>query len=193
MYENKLCLLLSFIIIVSCSSKEAERKPIIYPRESTEVSTTKPKVTSITAKQVASEQGSNFVTEIKFPKKKDIISDQDQMKIKKMYEKAQRVGKIQEVQLIIWADKEFPTKENQKLSKEQQVLVDDRNDSLANLIGQLDKKIKIKKISMAQRASTLEKFTASDEAEVKESLEMSDAPGKMSGAIVIFILDEKSF
>lgn len=185
----KLSILISTLLVLSaCASKKPEKKPVVYPSQSPEVSTTNPKDTSIVAKEVASEQGSNFVTEVKFPKGGTDVSPVNRQKIKELYQKAEAKGNIEQVQLITWADNEYPVKDKRDLAQSQKQLVDERNDQLEEVIEKLDDDLEIKKISMAERAGVLEKFTASEESQVKESLDHKEAAGKTSEAMVIFIL-----
>lgn len=185
-----LTLFLTLFSLLGCSSKEPEKKPVVYPNNSPEVSTTNPKETSIVAKEVASEQGSNLVTEVKFTKGKAKVSADDQTKIKMLYQKAKDKGSIAEVQLITWGDKEYPVKDKSELAQSQQNLVDQRNDQLEEVIGKLDDNLEVNKISMAERATAVEKFTASPESQVKESLDHKGAAGKRSESMVIFILED---
>ena len=179
---------LGFLLLAACSSKEPAKKPIIYPDESPEVSTTKPKETSVTAKQLATEQGSNFVTEFKFEKGSSTVTKQQQQEIRETYEKAKKLGIVKEAQLVTWTDQEFPVKEKKELDSAQKNLVEKRNENLEKYIKTLDKKVSVKKISMAERASAFERFTSTKEAEVKESLQTQDAPGKTGESIVVFLL-----
>lgn len=188
MKSQNYVLAMSLLMLGACAFKKSEKKPIIYPANSPEVTTTNPKETSIIAKQLATEQGSNYVTELKFKKGDATISKADQSKIREIYQKAKKQGKINHAQLITWADQEFPTKEKEELADEQQDLVEKRNESLKKFITNLDKSVKVKKISMAERAGAIAKFTDSAEAEVKESLDVKDAHGRASEAIVIFIM-----
>lgn len=183
----KTILFLSVLALSACASKKPEKKAIIYPNNSPEVSTTNPKDTSVTAKEIASEQGSNLVTEVKFARGQTEISETNKFKIEKLYEKAKKRGEVEEVQLITWADQEFPQK-GKDLKRSQKNLVNERNDHLKDLILSLDADLEIKKISMAERANALEEFTASKESQVKESLKHREAAGKVSEAMIVFIL-----
>ena len=180
---------LVFISLAACSSKKPDKKPVVYPNNSPEVSTTNPKDTSIVAKEIASEQRSNLVTEIKFALGRTEISETQKQKISELYEKAKNTGELKEVQLITWADKEFPAKDKKDLPRSQQNLVNERNDHLEELIEGLDNDLNVTKISMAERAGALAKFTASKESQVKESLDNREAAGKISESMIIFILE----
>ncbi len=187
--NNYLMSLLCVLALCSCTSKKAEKNPIYYPEESPSVTTTKANPLSVTAKQTATEEGTTLVTELIFQKGKAGLSSSDQQKIKKLYLEAVKKGKIKEVQLIAWADQELPSEKKKELAKNQKDLVDKRNHSIEKLILQLNSKLKVTKISMAERAGTLSKFMASEDAEVKESLDVKDAPGKTGQAMVIFLLE----
>lgn len=185
---KKLTLLIMVALGAACSSKKPQEKPILYPSESPEVTTTNPTNTSVNAKQVAAEQGSNLVTEITFDKKSSDLAATEQIKIQSLYQKTQEFGKIKEVQLITWADKEFPSKDKGELATAQKNLVNKRNKTIEQYIKDLDDDLKVNKISMAKRPSAFAKFVATDEAKVKESLDPKNAPDKAGKSIVIFIL-----
>lgn len=187
----KLLTLLSLMVIFSaCSSKEPDKKPVVYPEESSQVSTTSPKEISITAKQVAAEQGSNFVSEFRFKRGETALTEDNRQKLKAVYDRAQRKGQIKEVQIVTWADQNFPTKRKEELASDQKKLVERRNASIEKYLSQLDTDLDVKKISMAERAGALARFTASDEAKIKEGLDSKDAPDKVSESMVIFILKD---
>ncbi len=188
----KSLLILSVLVAMSaCSSKKPEKKPKVYPDEAPEVSATIEKKPSITAKQVASQMGSHFVTEFSFGKSKYNLTAANKNKIKELYQKASRKGQIEEVQLITWADVEFPTQARGELSDVQQKLVDERNKSIEKYLNSLNKDLEVNKISMAERAGAVDRFIASDEAKVKETLDTKDAPDKVSKSIVVFVMEDK--
>lgn len=176
------------ILIAACSSKEPEKKPIVYPEESPEVSTTNPEQTSITARQTATGQGSNFVSEFKFKRGQTKLTLANQKTINKVFKRAENKGEIEEVQVVTWADEKFPTQKQKDLSESQQNLVNKRNASIKKHLKKLNHKLEVKTISMAKRADALDRFTASDEAKIKEGLDQQDAPDKVSESMVIFIL-----
>jgi hypothetical protein len=179
---------LALMVLAACSSKPPEKKPIIYPNEAPEVSTTKPKKTSITAQQVAAEQGTNIVAEVRFKKHHAKLPRPEKDKIKVAFEKAKLKGEIVEVQLITWADQDLPSEKKGELTKKQKELAEKRNDYLEDLVEDLDGDLKIKKIGMAEQAGFLAKFTATEEAQVKETLDPKQAPGKASEAMIVFML-----
>lgn len=186
-------LILSLITVGACSSKKPDKKPVVYPDESPEVSTTIPQKPSISAKQVASQMGSHLVTEFKFTKGTYNLTSANKQKIKELYQKADRKGQIDEVQLITWADREFPTEQRGELADVQQELVDERNKSIEKYLNELDKDLDVNKISMAERAGALDRFIASDEAKVKETMDTKDAPDKVSKSIIIFVMEKSKY
>lgn len=188
--KTNLILLGLSLAVISCSSKKPEKKPVLYPNKSPEVTTTNPNSTSVTAKQVAAEQGTNFVTEVSFVKGQTTISATDQRKIKFLYQKSHKRGEVEEVQLVTWADKEFPTKDEGKLARGQRKLVDKRNEAIEDYLNKIDDDLDVKKISMAERASFLERFTASEEAEVKKTLDVKGATERTGRAMVIFVMKQ---
>lgn len=189
-------LILSFII-AACSSKpakdpETNSTSVKKAQESNAV--------SMESKQLASEQESKFVTEINFDKTKSNISKQAKDDLKSLYQKASSKGKIHEVQVITWADQEYPSVHEKKLSKKQIKLVDKRNETLKKyLIGLTKDNVDVSTHSMAERPGTLKKLFDSEDARIKKSLETAGipntdtsvkVPGKASKSVVIFIMEE---
>lgn len=185
------------LIIVSCSSKPAKdpgpnTTSVKKAQESTAV--------SMESKQLASEQESNLVTEITFDKTKANISKQAKDDLKALYQKAAKKGKIHEVQIITWADQEYPSVHEKKLSEKQMDLVDKRNETLKNyLVGLTKDNVDVSTHSMAERPGTLKKLFDSEDARIKKSLETAGipntdttvkVPGKASKSVVIFIMEE---
>lgn len=192
---NKILLLALFM--TACSSKPAKDPG---PNTNTVKKAQESKAVSMESKQLASEQESNFVTEITFDKKKANISKRAKEDLKQLYQKASSKGKIHEVQVITWADQEYPSVHEKKLSEKQLDLVDKRNETLKKYLTGLTKdNVDVSTHSMAERPGTLKKLFDSEDARIKKSLETAGipntdttvkVPGKASKSVVIFIMEE---
>lgn len=187
-------LLLLALIVVGCSSKPEEKKTaeVKKAEQSTPV--------SIESKQLASEEESNLVTEVKFDKEKASLSKTAKEDLKNLYEKAAKKGKIHEVKIITWGDQEYPSVHEKRLSDKQIKLVDKRNKALEKYLIALTKdNVDVDSHSMAKRPGTLNRLFASEDARIKKSLETAGipntdtsvkVPGKASKSVVIFIMEE---
>jgi hypothetical protein len=194
--EKIMKILLLALLVASCASKPAKDQG---SNTTTVKKAQETKAVSMESKQLASEEESNLVTEITFPKEKATISKQAQEEIRKLYKKASAKGKIEEIKVITWGDQEYPSVYEKKLSEKQINLVDKRNDAVEKYIGTLNENTEVETYSMAERPGTLNKLFSSEDAKIKKSLETAGipntdtsvkVPGKASKSVVIFIMDE---
>lgn len=188
-------ILLLALIVVSCSSKPAKDAG----PNSTQGKPAESKTVSMESKQLASEEETNLVTEISFNKGKTNLSQTARNEIKALWQKASEKGKVDEVKVITWADQEYPSVHENKLSDKQVNLVKKRNAEIEKFIEGLSKDADIETFSMAERPGALEKLVTSEDAKIKKSLETAGipntdttvkVPGKASKSVVIFIMEE---
>lgn len=188
-------ILLLALIVVSCSSKPAKDAG----SNSTQGRTSESKTVSMESKQLASEEETNLVTEISFNKGKTNLSQTARNEIKALWQKASKKGKVDEVKVITWADQEYPSVHENKLSEKQVNLVKKRNSEIEKFIEGLSKDADVETFSMAERPGALEKLVTSEDAKIKKSLETAGipntdttvkVPGKASKSVVIFIMEE---
>lgn len=181
-----------FMVLVGCSSTPNEAEIIAPAPKKSNTETV-----GIEATQVAAEQNAEFFTEINFSKKQKNLSKANQGKIRRLLSDATKKGEVDEIKVISWADKEYPSAETKKLSEDERQIADDRNGAIKSFIANLNKDIKVKAYSMAERASALKEFVGSSEARVKKSLEVAGIPttegavkypSKASKSIVMIIL-----
>lgn len=184
----KYSLLLLPLLIVACASnptnKEADQKA---------------QTVSMESKQLANEAETSFVTELEFQKNKTGLTKTARNDLKALVNKARAKGKIDEVKVITWADSEYPSVYDKKLSYKQQDLVKKRNRNIENYLEKVSKGTDVESISMAERPNALAKLFATDEAKIKRSLETAGipntdtsvkVPGKASKSIVILIMKD---
>jgi len=193
MEKNFIFLILTFFLIVTCSTMKKEE-----PKEVETAS--KPSANaqlSIESKQLASQQESSFVTEVKFIEGQKMIPKTARNQLSELYQKAKNNGEVDGVKLITWGDREYPSVNKTKLSKSQRKLVEDRNDNLEAYLEKFDKRLDVDKFSMAERPDLMARLFSTEDAELKKSLEKAGIPdtdsaikatGKSSTSIVIFTL-----
>lgn len=136
--------------------------------------------------------------EIKFDKGSDELSAVAKEKIDALVATALKKGKIDEIQVITWADQEFPDKEKASLSQNQRDLADARADRIEEYLkDEHGIFIGVKKFSMAKRANYLKRLFKTDEAKIKRELvdegipttkEKQGSNSKASKAILVVLL-----
>lgn len=153
--------------------------------------------TSIEAKELAAEEQAPYVTEFKFRKGEKILSAADMDRVKKFLDEAKAHGEITGIQIISWADKEYPAKPTKHLSLDQVTLAKDRANTVAAVFHGLDKDLKIETLNMADRPSRFAEWFDTKNAQVKNALEaagiphdggQAKSPPKASHAIVLLML-----
>lgn len=212
MKKKYLYQIIIFAVLTSCASRPTKTNP--DPRKapsasaSTSTSTSKAApvlpAPSIEAKQLANEQQTTFVTEFAFKKGSEDLTPSSKQKLKEISQKALAKGKIEIIKVISWADQEYPSPTQKKLSDEQVELANNRNTEIKNYLQEINSKKDVKAdvqlISMAKRPSAFNNLISSDDARIKKSLETSGIPttasksktsAKSSRAIVLIKLEEK--
>jgi murein L,D-transpeptidase YcbB/YkuD len=199
MEKNFFFLVLTFFLIVTCSTMNKEQGKQAKSDSKTEVKPAKPQV-SIESKQLAAREESTFVTEIKFKKGQKAVPKSARSQLSQLYQKAQKKGEIEGVKVITWGDQEYPSVHTTELTKKQRKLVEDRNDNLETYLEKLDKNLGVDKFSMAERPDLMARLFSTEDAKLKKSLEKAGIPdtdsavkakGKSSTSIVIFTLKQQ--
>ncbi|MBA2403628.1 MAG: hypothetical protein H0V66_02570, partial [Bdellovibrionales bacterium] len=128
-----------------------------------------------------------FSTEIIFSKGTEAVPHTAKTDIKKMFERARKVGKIYSAKIISWGDQPRPAKKKHSLSSSQLKLVEDRNDNLEAFLERLDLQMNVNKISMAEKPEVMDELLSHDDRILKKHLEFIKVPNA-SKSIVMFML-----
>lgn len=128
-----------------------------------------------------------FATEIRFPQGKEAVPSKAKLEIRRMFERARKIGAIKSAKIISWGDKLRPKKKNASLSSTQLKLVEDRNDNLEGVLEVLDLHMVVRKISMAERPDVMDHLLAKDDRKIKKHLEFSNLSNE-SRSIVLFVI-----
>ena len=178
-------LILAFLII-GCASKEPKEEPIVYSKDAPEVNTPNPKSPSITAKQLAAEKGSTFVTELRFQKGSAALNRIDKKKLNKTYQKALQSDSAKVVEIISWADKEYPKEKSLPIADQR--LAETRFQAIKSYLKEVDPELSIKEVNMSKRPAKLTGLVNTYEADVKKSMEIQESyKDKKSIGMVIFL------
>lgn len=181
-----LFLVFATIMFVTCTSKPPKRAAS--------------EAVSLESKQLASEEESNYVTEISFSRASAKLSESSRAKLAAIFNEAKNKGKVVEAKVVTWADREYPSVHTEKLTKKEILLVDNRNKNIEKYLHDLNSDVDVELFSMAQRPSTMSKLFSTENARIKKSLETAGVPntdttvkvpGKASKAIVILITEDQ--
>ncbi len=168
--------------LLNCSSAEKTAKAIEPSSE---------------AKEVATQTGTSYVTEFKFPAKSKTITKEASTKLTSVIADSQADPKteVDAVKLIVWADQEYPSKNKDELSSAQVKLAKERGDAVAKWLN--DRKVgDIEVINMAKRPGSWATMFNTDDHRLKKALEDAgipntasavDIPAKKGHAIVIVL------
>jgi outer membrane protein OmpA-like peptidoglycan-associated protein len=162
---KKAVVILYSLCLVYCASKPKEE-----PKKASA-----PTV-SMESKQIAAEQQAKESAEIHFAKGSSQLSAQAKEQLNKLIKSAQESGGLKKVEVIAWADSEYPSVNTKSLSKSEVHLASQRGLEIKSYIALHSKQARIDTYNMAQRPSYLESFVKSREAQIKKSLETSGIP-----------------
>jgi hypothetical protein len=158
-----------------------------------------PTTVSNEAKSAAAQRNATFVTEVAFPKGSDGLSEQSRESLNDLIARAKSTGQIDEVKVVSWADREYPSESTKKLSKEERELADHRSERIKDYLKVVDKSLDVDSFNMAERPGALATLFKTENAKVKKSLEVAgishtdskiSAPEKAGKSMVMVILKD---
>ncbi len=127
-----------------------------------------------TTQDAADRLGAAQVKEISFDKNSDKLSDAQKADIKTAVQEAASKGKIDEVKVLVWSDKEYPT-ETGKQDKNDVTLAKNR---IKNLKYFLKDELKVSSVdahNMTERPNALQKMFNTSDTKVKGAAEATGA------------------
>lgn len=141
--------------------------------------------------EAASRLGASDYKEITFDKNTTTLTPEQKAEIQNTINMASQKGKIDEVKILVWADKEYPS-EKGKLDKSDVRLAKER---IKNLNNYLKKDLRISDVdtyNMTERPNALQKFFHTSEAQVKSTTESSGAAPTAENTGIFDIKDQAS-
>lgn len=126
---------------------------------------------SIEAKQLAAEQEAAYVVEIEFKAKSSKLGHGAREKIDALYKTVSRPERLKGAKIISWADDEYPSKKERKLSYNSTELAKKRGEAVQNFLNKRSPNMEFELYNMAKRPGTFSEFVGSADARIKDSLE----------------------
>lgn len=157
----------------------------------------KPKTMKKAFEKAQDMTGSHTMTEIVFDKDSIILSQSARAQLRDFLADAQKRGKIVEVKIASWADKEYPVGDK-NLDKDARRLADDRIYEIRNYVEDGFPGAKVSAFNMAEKPDALEEyFGSSPNTKIKKALDeaglahphKSGMPAKSSHALVLVTLE----
>lgn len=131
---------------------------------------------SSTSREVARAEEAAVVTEFKFQKGSSRLDETAKADLRRIINEAERKGELKELKVVTWADMEYPSSTEKKLSKSQIDLVKKRNEAIKDFVKSYDSKIDVDAYSMAERPNKVEEVFKTSDARIKKSLEDAGIP-----------------
>ncbi len=128
---------------------------------------------------VSKSMGASKASEISFDEGKANLSVSAKNDIRELIKTAKESGKIDELKVAVWADREYPPKDT-KASKADIDLAKKRAANIKSFIETETKVGKINTYNMTERPNALEKFLKTSQSEVKATMEANGAAPKTS-------------
>ena len=129
-----------------------------------------------TTQEAADRLGASKVKEVGFDKNSDILSDMQKSDLKTAIAEAAQKGKIDEVKILAWSDKEYPS-EKGKLDKGDVNLAKNRIRNLKKFLMDDLNVSTVETHNMTERPNALQKLFNTSDAKVKNTAEaMGAAP-----------------
>lgn len=132
--------------------------------------------------------GTTHYTMVNFRPGTKELSKEEQSKIKQLTDVAERHGNINEVRILAWADREYPS-QGQNVPERDSKLADERASTVKNLLKKdLQAEVTIDSHNMAQRPNMYSEIIQNQDYEIKTTFENTGAtpagthsPGASSG------------
>lgn len=157
--------LVALVLLTACSHAEPKR-------------TAKKAVpgTSIEAKQLAAEEEASYLAELTFQKDQRDLTAAEQKRLQEIIRQAKAAGTIEEVQVISWADAEYPSVHTKRLSETQRDLAEARNEKIREYLRAWDETLDVKTFNMAERPGVTARLLGAADARIKNTLEVAGIP-----------------
>ena len=151
---------------------------------------------TVEARFAGSEVGAREIAEFRFAKGSAALSPEALERIENAFAKA---GKLSEVKVLAWPDRESAPVKGDSLPKADQDLAAKRIEAIGRAIAPHAKGLKVRTHNMASSASTLDRILQTSEYRVKDSLQSSGVASAqqegtpMAGkALVMLVPEEKA-
>lgn len=146
------------------------------------------------ANAAAREAEAPYFVQVEFDKGSDRLTPTSRAAIASLIERARAEGEVRDVKVLSWADQEYPSANQKRLSKSQRDLASARNRSITDHVKGLNYGLDVDTHNMAERPAAVSRWFNTSDARFKRSLVAAgipttaeDAPvtGRASHAVVL--------
>lgn len=152
------------------------------------------------AVDAAAQVNASHVAEVRFDKNSHSLNESGRESLAKAINEARAHGTIDDIKVVAWADKEYPTAEQKKLTKRDRDLAGKRADAIKEYLKKDLEVSDVDTYNMASRPNAASKLFETSDTRVKGALESAGIPqtgsnaiattvsGKASSAVVMIIM-----
>lgn len=148
--------------------------------------------------QAASQEANaSYVVELKYKKGSSELTDESKARLNELVKTARAEGRLDEIKVLSWADQEYPSAQQKKLSEAQRDLATRRNDVVENYIDSMKWNVDVDTYNMAKQPNAFSRWFNTSDARIKKSLvaaglpttaDSVQYPSKASHSIVMVLL-----
>lgn len=147
----------------------------------------------------AAEENATHVTEISFAKDSSELTEEARRSLVSIIDAARISRSIEDVKILAWADREYPSTRIKKLSTGERDLAENRTRVIKDFLNAHFDLADIDTVNMAKRPNTVQRWLRTDNARLKQAMEVAgirdtDSPNdaraaKASRAVVMLITE----
>lgn len=180
--------LMPLLSIVSCATG-----PQRTSEDKSKMAATEAAEGRVVTNTAAVEAKAHDFVEIEFRPGSAELTERDRASLASVVEQARRAGKIDEVIVLSWSDKEYPSNRISKLSKPEIALAEKRNKAVEEYIKTV-RDVKVDTYNMAERPNSISKWFNTTDNKLKNSFiaaglpttaDSPKSPSKASHSVVL--------
>jgi len=153
---------------------------------------------SAESKTAARAAGASEVVEVNFDQGSFVLTEGSREALRDMVNDAKKNGQIDDLKILAWADKDYPTNSNTKATRADKQLADQRATAISNFVKSELKVGDVDTYNMTERPNALEDLLNTSDADVKRAFEQAGVTGsggksitgKASRAVVMATLED---
>ena len=175
MIFNKLLLptlTFSALTILSCAAQPQHVADINHTKNTSHYNEVSGEV--VTESAARADASNNFV-EIEFKEGSTKLTDSAKASLKKLITEASNDGKINQINILSWADQEYPSKSLKNLSAVQRTLAERRNNNIEAFVKTM-RASNVYKFNMAEQPSAIAHMFNSNDSKLKNSFIAAGLP-----------------
>lgn len=146
---------------------------------------------------VSREVNASYVVELQYKKGTSDLTEESKKRLNNLVQTASSQGRLDEIKVLSWADQEYPSAQQKKLSQAQRDLANRRNENVENYIESMKWNVDVDTYNMAKQPNAFSRWFNTSDARLKKSLvaaglpttaDSPQHPSKASHSIVMVLL-----